>query len=165
MKIDPLNKTKKKNFLAELSYLGQLKTKALLIKTGKEKVRAYTGSLSTEEIWNFWRTFAVEGIGVYVGKENVDKHGVKEIRLSLDGLDFFKEQIASGILVLDEEQEREWFLGKDVEVGGKQIENIENFVAVKSGESGDFIGFGKLNKEKTVVYGYLPKERRRKERG
>jgi NOL1/NOP2/fmu family ribosome biogenesis protein len=165
MKIDPLNKSKKKKFLSEMSYLGDLKTNALLIKTGKEKVRAYTGGLSTEEIWDFWRVFAVEGIGVYIGKENVDKNGVKEVRLSLDGLNFFKDQIVSGVLVLDEGQEEEWFLGKDVEVGGSQVESVEDFVAVKSGESGDFIGFGKLNKDKTIVYGYLPKERRRKERG
>ena len=175
MKIDLLNKSKKKKFLEELSYLGDLKTNALFVQTGKEKIRAYTGIFSNEEIWDFWRTFAVEGVGLYIGKKSVDKNGVKEIRLGIEGLHLFEDQVVKGILVLDEfsskddtagSQEEKWFLGEEVEVGGKQIENIDSdFVAVKSGESGDFLGIGKLNKDKTIVYNYLPKERRRKESG
>ncbi len=166
MKIDPLNKSKKKRFLEELSYLGKLRTKALFIKTGKERIRAYTGMLSTEEVWDFWRAFQVEGIGLYIGKENINKNGVREIRVSVDGLHFFKDQIIDGILELDKKQEEEWFLGKEVETKEWQVKNIKSdFVAVRSKNSGDFIGMGKLNKDKTLVYNYLPKERRRKENG
>ena len=165
MKIDILDKTKKRKFLGELEFLGKLKTNALMIRTGKERIRAYTGGLSTEEIWEFWRAFAVEGVGLYVGKETVDKNGVKEERLSVDGLHFFKEQIVSGVLILNENQEAEWFSGKEIEVGDGQVENLQDFVAVKAESSGDFIGFGKLNKDKNLVYNYLPKERRRKENG
>jgi NOL1/NOP2/fmu family ribosome biogenesis protein len=166
MKIDLLDKTKKKKFLEGLSYLGKLKARELLIKTGKERIRAYSGAFSNEEIWDFWRIFPVEGIGVYLGKENIDKHGVREIRLSIEGLHLLGGQISEGILVLDEKQEEEWFLGKEVEVGGEQVKDLKAyFVAVKSASSGDFIGIGKLNKDKDLVYNYLPKERRRKERG
>ncbi|MAG39665.1 hypothetical protein CMI41_01725 [Candidatus Pacearchaeota archaeon] len=163
MKIDLLDKAKKKRFLQELNYLGELKTKALLIKTGKERIRAYTGALSNEEIWDFWRVFPVEGIGVYLGKDNTNKNGVREVRLSTDGLHFFGDQVAGAILILNEKQEEEWFFGKEVEMNSKQVEKINSdFVAVKAESSGDFIGVGKLNKDQTLLYNYLPKERRRK---
>ena len=166
MKIDILNKSKKKKYLQELSYLGELKSKALLIKTGKERIRAYTGALANEEIWDFWRVFPVEGVGLYIGKENIDKNGVREVRLSTDVLHLFGDQVTEGILVLDEEQEIDWFLGKEVVVGGSQVKDLKSyFVAVKSRSSGDFIGIGKLKKDKDLVYNYLPKERRRKEQG
>ena len=160
MKIDILNKSKKKKFLEHLSYLGKLKTRALFIKTGKERIRAYSGMFSNEDIWDFWRVFAVEGIGVYLGKENVSSSGVWEVRLSTDGLHFFEDQITEGILVLNDKQEEEWFLGKEVEVEMKDVKS--DFVAVKSKSSGDFIGVGKLNKDRNLLYNYLPKERRRK---
>jgi hypothetical protein len=124
MKIDILDKTKKKRFLEGVDYFGDLKTNALLIKTGSERIRAYTGALSTEEIWNFWRAFAVEGVGLYVGKEVIDKSGVKDVRLSLDGLHLFGDQIISGILVLNESQEEKWFLGEEVAVGGDSVKGL-----------------------------------------
>jgi|APSaa5957512576_1039674.scaffolds.fasta_scaffold44524_2 NOL1/NOP2/fmu family ribosome biogenesis protein len=165
MKIDPLNKSKKKNFLEELAFLGKLRTSALFIKTGKERVRAYTGSLSIEEIWDFWRIFPVEGIGLYLGKEMINKSGVREVRLSTDGLHLFKDQIQSNILVLNPELEEKWFLGEDLELSeGMATDIVKGFVAVKSESSGDLIGVGKLNFDKNALQNFLPKERRRKER-
>jgi len=165
MKIDPLNKSKKKNFLEELACLGKLRTRALFIKTGKERVRAYTGSLSVEEIWDFWRIFPVEGIGLYLGKEKVNKSGVREVRLSTDGLHLFKDQIEGNVLVLNPELEEKWFLGEDLELTEKMTKDIvKGFVAVKSESSNDFIGMGKINADKDALQNFLPKERRRKER-
>jgi NOL1/NOP2/fmu family ribosome biogenesis protein len=69
-------------------------------------------------------------------------------------------------LVLNEKQEEEWFSGKEVEMNSRQVEKIDSdFVAVKSESSEDFIGVGKLNKDQTLLYNYLPKERRRKGNG
>ncbi|MAH47586.1 hypothetical protein CMI37_17325, partial [Candidatus Pacearchaeota archaeon] len=132
MKIQILDKTKKRKFIKQLGYLGIEKIPQLLIKTGNERVRAFSGSLSNEELMAIWRLFPIEGVGLYFGRELVDKRtGKKEARLSLDALHVLKEQIKDGIVELNEEQEAEWFRGKDLEGdfgrGG--------FVAVRAGGS------------------------------
>ena len=162
MKIEPLNKSKKKKFLEGFLGFGKLRTNALLLKTGKEKVRAFTGDLSNEELMALWRLFPVEGVGLYIGKETIDKKsGRKEARLSLDGLHFFKDQIKENILVLNKKQTEIWFKGENLEFetgieGGK-------FVAVSDGE--DLIGTGKISNDGKVLVSFLPKERRRRDNG
>jgi len=189
MKIEPLNKSKKKKFLETFSNFGKLKTNSLLLKTGKEKVRAFTGDLSNEELMALWRLFPVEGVGLYIGKETVDKKsGRKEARLSLDGLHFFGDQIKEDVLVLDEKQTEGWFRGENVELGDcSHLSNLRadslvskgspvheerevskglmrgRFVAVSDGE--DLIGTAKISNDGKVLVSFLPKERRRRENG
>jgi len=158
MKIQILDKTKKKKFIEGISYLGVEKIPLLLMATGTERVRAFSGSLSNEEIMAFWRLFPIEGVGLYFGKDFVDKrNGKREVRLSLDALHILKEQIKSGVVVLDKEQENEWFLGKDVDGGFDE----KGFVAVSDGK--DFIGTGKVTEDGKRLMNFLPKERRRRE--
>ena len=199
MKIQVLDNAKKKKFIAELSGFGLKKIPQMLVRSGKERIRAFSGSLSREEIMEIWRMFPIEGVGLYVGKEFVNRSGVREVRLSVDGIQML---LASGVrgsgcrgvgrvVVLTEEQEEEWFLGHDIEV---ESDLSEGFVLVKSG--GDFVGMGKLGSKtaslsdrKTgfpvrpvsptrpfrcqtvgesgvrILYSFLPKERRRRERG
>lgn len=161
MKIDPLNNAKKKKFVEAISYLGVGKIGELLIKTGKERIRAFSGSLSVEEIWDFWRLFPVEGIGLYLGKEMITKNGERKVRLSLDGLHLLKDQISGNIVDLEEEQVGEWFRGKDIDLTEEQTrkyKDYEGFVAVRFGE--DFLGTGNISQDGKRLFGFLPKERR-----
>ena len=159
MKIQILDKAKKKKILAELERFGMSKIPELLIRTGRERIRAYSGNLSKEEIMDLWKILPVEGIGLYVGKDILDRDGVREVRLSVDGIHTWAGQIDGRILKLDEEQEVEWFFGRNVELVG-DVE--DGFVVVRSADDKDFVGMGKVGNGGKVLYNFLPKERRRK---
>jgi len=181
MKIHILDRAKKKKFIAGLENLGMKKIPELLIRSGKEKIRAYSGDLSTEQIMEIWRLLPIEGVGLYVGKDMVNRSGVREVRLSLDGMHLWKDQLTDRNFILNVEQEELWFNGKDIELTEDQIKAFESgFVCVKSSDSKDFVGVGKIGrspatsgippKEETEVpfssgktlFSFLPKERRRK---
>ncbi len=157
MKIHILDKTKKKKVIDKISYLGIEKFPYLLIQTGIEKIRAFSGSFSNEEIIDFWRLFPIEGIGMYFGKQ-----AGEDIRLSIDALHILKNQITKNIIELSPEQEESWFEGKDVDLTEEQqikCKELKGFVAVKSEE--DIIGTGKIIHEGKTISNFLPKERRR----
>ncbi|MAG50556.1 hypothetical protein CL621_02865 [archaeon] len=164
MKITILDKAKKKKFIEAVSYLGVEKISQMLIKTGNERLRVFSGSLSNEELMALWRLFPIEGVGLYFGKEMVyKKTGEKETRLSLDALHVLKKQIKGNIIELDEKQEGEWFKGGNLEFDEGET-NKRGFVAVKSKKSGDFIGTGKISNKGETLLNFLPKERWRKEK-
>ena len=160
MKIQILDKTKKKKLISGLEEFGINKIQELLIRTGKERIRAYSGNLSKEEIMDLWRILPIEGIGLYIAKEIIDKDGKKEIRLSIDGLHLLKDQIKNNIITLNEKQEKEWF--KSNKIDFERQSKLKGFVAVKSSDEKDFIGFGKISQDQKNLFGFLPKERRRK---
>lgn len=165
MKIIPLDKTKRKGFLEEVSYLGDFKTNLLFLQTGTEKLKAFSGSLANEELMAFWRMFPIEGVGLYLGKVSIDRSGKKEARLSLDALHYFQNQITRNILEINEEQAKDWFLGKTIQLTEEQREKYKeyrNFVAVKFGE--DLVGTGRVAENGTLM-NFLPKERRIRENG
>ena len=169
MKIQVLDKAKKKKFIAGLEEFGLKKIPETLVRSGTERIRAFSGNLTTEEIMEIWRLLPIEGIGLYVGKDMVDRHGVREIRLSLDGMHLWKEQLTERNFRLTEEQEELWFKGKDIELTKEQADKFnEGFVSVKSFDDKDFVGVGKIGKSQDIslsgktLYGFLPKERRRK---
>ena len=168
MKIQILDKTKKKKFIELVSDLGIKKIPYLLIKTGKERIRTFSGSLSREEIYAIWRLLPIEGIGLYFGKELLDiVTGRRHARLSIDALHVLKEQINENIIKLNQEQEKDWFKGKNIELTKEQKEeykNLDGFVAIKSSdENKDFIGTGKIINQGQTVSCFLPKERRVRE--
>ncbi|MBT3642799.1 hypothetical protein HN604_01870 [archaeon] len=164
MKIEILNKAKKKKIIQNLEEFGIKKIPELLVRTGRERIRAYSGSLSTEEIYDLWRILPIEGVGLYVAKDAINKKiGKQETRISLDGLHTWKDQITQKIITLTEEQEEEWFKGKNIELTDEQQkENFEGFVIIKSSDKKDFIGTGKIGDIGKTIYAFLPKERRRK---
>ena len=159
MKIQIMNNAKKKRFIAELSGFGLKKIPEMLVRSGKERIRAFSGDLSKEEVMEIWRLFPIEGVGLYVGKDMVNRNGVHEVRLSIDGIHLWRSQLRNRIIELSADEEVEWFLGRDVEIDS-DIE--EGFVLVRGGS--DFVGMGKLGSEGKILYSFLPKERRRKER-
>lgn len=163
MKIQILDNAKKKKFIEGIENLGMKKIPQLLVRSGQERIRAFSGSLDKDEIYEIWRLLSIEGVGLYVGKDMINRSGVHEIRLSLDGMHIWKEQLTERILVLTEEQEESWFKGNNIELNEKQIGKIsDGFVLVKSADEKDFIGNGKIGDEGKTLFSFLPKERRRK---
>lgn len=166
MKIQILDKAKKKKIVQEIQNLGIKKIEPLLIKTGTERIKAFTGSMSTEEIYNLWRVVPIEGIGLYFGKEMISKRtGEREIRLSLDGLHLLQKNIVSNQVYLEKEQEEQWFKGKDIELNTDEQNKYpfhKQFVVVYSQASNDIIGTGKMSADGNIIFNYLPKERQRK---
>jgi NOL1/NOP2/fmu family ribosome biogenesis protein len=165
MKFQILDNAKKKKFVEGIEDLGVKKIRELLIRVGSERVRAYSGNLAIEEIMDIWRILPIEGVGLYVGKDFVDKNGVREVRLSVDGMHVWKDQIKEKIMTLTEEQEEEWFKGRNCELTAEQqaqFKDTKGFIAVKSSDNKDFVGTGKIGDEGRTLYGFLPKERRRK---
>lgn len=165
MKIRVLDRAKKKKFIAGLSELGIKKIPQMLIRSGKEKLRAFSGGLDREEIMQIWRLLPIEGIGLYIGKDMKNRNGVHEIRLSLDGMHIWKKQLTTRVFILTKEQEEDWFLGKNIELEKEQIGKIsDGFISIKSADGKDFVGVGKIGNGGKTLFGFLPKERRRKER-
>jgi len=159
-----LDKTKKRKIISHLADFGISKIPLLLIKTGQEKVMAYSGDLSNEEIKHLTNLIRVEGIGMYFGKEITEgKTNLKNFRLSLDAAHFLKNQIKEKIILLNEKQEEDWFYGHDLELTKEQQnqnQKTKGFVILQSYNEKDFIGVGRINSDKTMISNYLPKERR-----
>jgi len=120
----------------------------LLIQTGKEKIRAFSGSLSKEDIVSLGKIANVEIVGLYIASSRDS-----EIRLSMDGLHLLKEQISKKILEINDEQLQLWLRGSDL-----PIQAEKGTLAIKY--KGDFIGCGKSNGQ--TIFNYVPKERRLK---
>jgi NOL1/NOP2/fmu family ribosome biogenesis protein len=119
----------------------------LLIQTGKEKTRVFSGSLSKEEMMKLGEVARVEIIGSYFLKEE----GL--YRLSFDAPLMLKEQITKNVVEITLEQLADWIRGNDL-----QMEAPQGVVVLKCGE--DFFGCGKSNGK--TIYNYIPKDRRLK---
>jgi len=143
----PLPNTDKKRILEKLEkQFGIKKVPQLIILFGKEKLRLYSGNLLKEELYHLNNEIRIENIGLYFAKYEND-----DIRLTLDGIQIFKEQITKNILELTEEQTLEWFKGNDL-----QIQTDYSWKILK--HKNEFIGCGKSTGEK--ITNFMPKERR-----
>ncbi len=147
--------------MKEVSYLGNFKMNQLFLHSGKEQIRIFSGGILSDELMKIWRHFPIEAVGMYFGKEFIDRHGKKECRLSLDGLHILGNQITKNIVEIDSIQNDLWFRGNNVELTYEQKEEYKNlvnqFVAVKFKD--DFVGTAKLNAA-GILTSFLPKERR-----
>jgi len=156
MKIQILDRTKKKKIITELEPLGIKKIDELLIRVGKERIKGYSGSLSKEEIYDLWRLLPIEGIGLYFVKEIIDrKTGRREVRLSIDAAHLLSDHIKKRVVMLSTNQEKVWFNGKEIELTQEQKELVDCekcFVITKSLESNDIIGTGKVGMDKNILY-------------
>lgn len=120
----------------------------LLIEAGKKRIRAFSGSLSKEEIMLLSRAVKVELVGIYlISKKD------EEARLNFDAVSLLKGKITKNVLEINEEQFQNWIRGQDLE-----LETQRGTVVIKY--KNDFIGVGKSNGEK--VFNYIPKERKLK---
>lgn len=144
-----LRSTQKKKILAQLNeQFGIKELPYLLLRFGKEKLRAYSGSLSGEELNILDANLRIENIGLYFAKEQIDG-----IRLTFDGIQLFKDQINKNIIDLDDNQANEWLKGQDL-----LIESDNAFKILK--HNGEIIGCGKSTGER--ITNFVPKERRLK---
>ncbi len=137
----------KKKILQKLNeQFGISKIPYLLLRFGKEKIRAFSGSLSSEELKVLDKNLRIENAGLYLAKEQKDG-----LRLTLDSLSLFKDQINKGILELTDKQAQEWFKGQDLLV--KKERGFKILV-----NDNEMLGCGKSTGEK--ITNFIPKERR-----
>jgi len=142
-----IRSTEKKRITEQLeSQFGINKLPYLLLRFGKEKIRAFSGSLSSQELSILDKNLRIESAGLYFAKQQNDG-----LRPSLDALHFLKERITKNILEINEEQAENWFKGHDL-----MIKSDNNFKILKN--RGDLIGCGKSTGER--ITNFMPKERR-----
>ena len=121
----------------------------LLIESGKEKIRAFSGSLSKEEIILIAQLTNIEAIGIYLIKREKEN----DLRFSFDAVHLLKNQIKKNIIEINDSQLHDWLKGQDLSM---QAEKGNVIIKFKE----DFIGSGKSNGER--IFNYVPKERRLK---
>ena len=144
MKLHFIKSPEKRRILAELKEQFAISSLPyLLLETGKEKVRGYSGHLSKEEIQDLNRTINIETIGLYLlRKEN-------PLRLSFDAPHLLSP--TKNIISLSSPQAELWLQGQDLPIkkpsGTYIMEHDDNF-----------IGLGKSNSEK--ILNHIPKDRR-----
>ena len=142
-----IHSTEKKKIIEQLeSQFGINKLPYLLLRFGKEKIRVYSGLLSSQELLILDKNLRIESAGLYFSKQQDNG-----IRLSLDSLSLLKTQISKNILEISDEQAEEWFKGHDL-----LIKEENGFKILKNHQ--DFIGCGKSTGEK--ITNFMPKERR-----
>ena len=121
---------------------------ARYFKTGKEKIRIFTGNLPPEMLNQLLRNTVVEIIGLYFAKE--EKNDI--VRLSLDASHLLGNQATKNILQLTPEQTQKWLKGEDIEIAQEH----HGIFVIRQGV--DFLGCGKASQGKLI--NFIPKERR-----
>lgn len=143
-----IKSSEKKQILAELNeQFGIQKLPYLLIESGKERIRAFSGSLSKEEILKISHLTNIESIGLYLLKKE------DSLRLSIDAIHLLQNQITKNIVEITESQLNDWLHGKDL-----PIKAPKGNIIIKYKEY--LIGFSRSTGEK--IYNYTPKDRRLK---
>lgn len=146
MNIHFIKSSEKRKILEELNEkFGIEELPYLLIESGKEKIRAYSGSMNKDEMMELCRTLNVESIGVYLIKRE------DSLRLGFDATQILSAQINKNIIDVDEQNLREWLLGNDLKINANR-----GVVVIRYKDS--FIGCGKSTGEKII--NHVPKERR-----
>ena len=148
MNIYFIKSSEKKEIIEELKeQFGIEELPFLLIESGKEKIRGFTGSLSKEEIVELGKIAWIEGVGIYLFKRE------EALRIGFDATQILGNQITKNIIDITEEQARFWLRGRDIE-----MQTPRGIVVVRY--QGDFFGCGKSTGEK--ITNHVPKERRLK---
>ena len=146
MNLSFLKSGEKRKIVRELEEkFGISNLSGILMETGKEKIRMFSGTMTREEIIELSYISNVEIIGIYLIKKE------RDLRLSFDATQVLAKQIKKEILEINDKQFEDWMLGKDLNV------KIKRGVVVLK-HNGDFIGCGVSNEEK--IFNYVPKERR-----
>ena len=151
MKIELLDKTKKKKILKQLeNFYGISDLSYLFIKSGIGKYRIFSGSLSKEELNDLAKNTHVELIGSRIA--NTDD---EDIRISFDAINIpeIKKQITENILEINDQQAEDWMKGNNLQI---EAEGKKRFIVIKHKD--DFLGVGRV--QGTFIKNYVPKERR-----
>lgn len=146
MNIRFLNAKEKKKLIGELHErfgISDMKD-YLLLETGKEKIRAFSGSFTREDILALGEIANVEIIGMYFAKRDF------VLRLSFDALHLLKEQINKNIIEINDKEFEDWIRGKVIE------KNVDSGIYVIKFND-DFLGCAFSNGKKLL--NFVPKER------
>lgn len=137
----------KKKLLKELEEIyGITELPYQLIQGGKQRVRAFSGHLSREEIQELSQITRVELVGIYLVSQKDN-----EARISFDAVSLLRKQITKNIIEIDEKQFELWIRGYDLD-----METQKGTIVIK--HKNDLVGIGKSNGEK--VFNYVPKGRK-----
>lgn len=149
MNLNFIKSPEKRRIIEQLKeQFGISKLHYLLTESGKEKIRAFSGHLSKEEIKKLSYLTNIEAIGVYLLKKEDNF-----LRLSLDAIHLLSKQISRNTIEINENQLKDWLRGYDL-----NIKVPSGIVIIK--HNNDFIGSGKSNGQK--IFNYVPKDRRLK---
>lgn len=154
MNIEFLDSTKKKKILSILDEnYGINNLPFLLLKTGNEKVRAYSGDLSKDEINTLSKDIKIELIGTQLCSFSDNEH----LRLNFDvmNLPIIKSQITKNTLNIDKTQLIALMNGKNLE-----IPSPFNSPFLPTKFENDF--FGIIKNRNNFLQNYIPKEKRMK---
>src|SRR3990167_5022119 len=100
----------KKEIVKELEkYYGISELPYLLMETGKEKIRVFSGSFSKEEIVQLNQITKIEVVGLYFISQKDS-----EPRLSFDAVSLARKKITKNIFEMNEEQFNLWIRGHDL---------------------------------------------------
>ena len=147
MNMQFLNSKQKKEILRELEKeFGVLDIPYILIESGKEKIRGFSGNISKDEIIELSKLTNIEVIGLYLIKR--EKAG---LRLSLDGTQVLKDKISKGIIEINDMQAKEWMQGKDLPISSSGDYKVIKF-------NSDYLGCGKSTG--SAILNHVPKDRR-----
>jgi NOL1/NOP2/fmu family ribosome biogenesis protein len=147
MNIHILNSGEKKKIVEDLNEkFGITELPWLLVMAGKGKIRAFSGSMTRDEIAKLSYDIRIELPGLYILREESDGY-----RISHDGLFVFKNMATKNIVDISDKQADEWLRGENIE-----IDSEDKWVLL--GNKGELIGCGKV-KDKKVI-NYVPRERR-----
>jgi len=143
-----IKSSEKKKLLRQLEeQFGIEELPFMLIETGKQKIRGFSGTMTKEEIRELGEIANVEIIGAYLIKKE------RKLRLSLDGTTILKEQISKNVVEIDDEQLESWFKGNNLDV-----QKEKGVYVIRVQGTNDFLGCGISDSKKII--NYLPKERR-----
>lgn len=127
---------------------GIKKISGIITMRGQERLFLYQGNLTTTQIKDLeFSRIGMERVGVYFAKVVGDK-----IRLSIEGIHLFKDQITKNIFELNKKQSEQFMRGEELDIQtGKN-----DFLIMKY--KNDFIGTGKASEKK--ITNFIPKNRR-----
>jgi NOL1/NOP2/fmu family ribosome biogenesis protein len=152
MNMDILTAGEKKKIVEDLNKnYGFEELPLLLVRTGKGKLRAFSGSLSMQEIKQLGLNARIETIGLYAFRE--EKEGY---RISHDSVALFKNLVKKNIVEVNDELAEKWLQGKDIE--SKEFVGMNTFVLIKNKD--DLIGCGIVKHGEGRIINFVPKERR-----
>lgn len=143
-----LSSGERKKFLNEFKErFGLPSVPVILIESGKEKVRAFSGTLSRDELVALGTFARVEFVGLYFGKEDFG------FRFSFDATQIIGPKLTEHVLDINEEQFNLWMRGHELPI---EVESGVHVVRY----NGDYLGCGFSNGKKLL--NYVPRERQLK---
>ncbi|MGM5483456.1 MAG: hypothetical protein ACQER9_00900 [Nanobdellota archaeon] len=154
-KFIPLNSKLRKNFLGMLKeYYGiEYKPEDIIFKT--EKNRYYFVNKKINEIADLNLNFRI--LGTYLVE--INKFG--EVRLSIEGSQYFGPYARKRLLELNKEKASKYLQGEDIEIKEiteNELNNHYHIIYYLENEKRNFIGCGKV--KDGILMNFTPKNRR-----